>query len=121
MAEVSLFDSKGVATAYIAEDGEATIYLWRGEAVAYVHSDHVYGFNGLHLGWFDDGIVRDAKGECVGFVKTKCPVVTKVEPVKKVKKVKKVKSVRKVSPVRPVNRIAISAIPFLLFLQQGQK
>jgi hypothetical protein len=36
MAEISLLDTHGNAVAYIADDGEASIYLWTGEAVAYV-------------------------------------------------------------------------------------
>jgi hypothetical protein len=34
--EISLFDSKGNAKAYIAEN--LTIYLWDGNPVAYLHS-----------------------------------------------------------------------------------
>lgn len=52
--ETTLFDSRGRAAAYIAED--LTIYMWSGKPVAYLDRDsgggfHVYGFNGKHLGW----------------------------------------------------------------------
>ncbi|MFA5689089.1 MAG: 4-fold beta flower protein [Kiritimatiellales bacterium] len=70
--EISLFDSKGTATAYIAE--ELTIYFWSGKPVAYLCKDsaggfHVYGFNGKHLGWFVKGIIRDHQGKAVGATK----------------------------------------------------
>jgi hypothetical protein len=51
--EISLFDFKGRATAYIAKD--MTIYLWDGKPVAYLHGDepkeslNIYGFNGKHI------------------------------------------------------------------------
>jgi hypothetical protein len=72
--EVSLFDGKGRAAAYIVADNEFTIYLWSGEPVASLVRDvgrdfHVYGFNGKHLGWFVAGIVRDHEGDAVCAVK----------------------------------------------------
>ena len=57
--ELTLFDSSGNATAYIAMNDGMTIYLWGGTPVAYLHPRRsgtpysVYGFNGDHLGWFD--------------------------------------------------------------------
>ncbi len=48
--EITLFDSKGEAIAYIDTSDELTIYLWDGDPVAYLYDDHVYGFNGKHLG-----------------------------------------------------------------------
>ena len=91
MAEITIFDTKGYAVAYIAADGAGTIYLWDGHAVAYLVQDKVYGFNGQHLGWFDSGIMRDLKGAQIGFVKSSCPVTTKTEKTKKTKKTKKSK------------------------------
>lgn len=41
--EISLFDSTGTATAYIAE--ELTIYLWSGKPVAYLDTDDAGGFS----------------------------------------------------------------------------
>lgn len=121
MAEITLFDSNGTPAAYIADDGEGTIYLWSGEAVAYLKQEHVYGFNGKHLGWFESGVLRDAKGHAVGFVKSTCPKITKIEPVKKIKKIKKIKSVAKIAPIRPINKSASSSVPLLVFLQFGAK
>ncbi|GHV04557.1 hypothetical protein FACS189485_10210 [Spirochaetia bacterium] len=104
--ESSLFDYDGNATAYIANDSENTIYLWNGIPVAYVFFErdeyHIYGFNGQHLGWFDNGVVRDNNGYAIGATQRAHPRVTLVEPVKSVKRVKPVASVRRVAPVKPV-------------------
>lgn len=121
MAEVSLFDVKGNPVAYIAEDGEGTIYLWRGEAVAYLKQEHIYGFNGNHLGWFDGGVLRDGTGACVGFVKEKCPRIPKIEPIKSIKKITKIKSIQKIAPIRPINKPGASSIPLEVFLTGGAK
>jgi hypothetical protein len=107
MSETTLYDTRGVACAYIAADGE-TIYLWEGEAVAYLVGDKVYAWNGHHIGWFADGIVFDDSGLRCGYVRSRCPVVTAVTPVKSVKHVRRVKPVRSVARVRPVLSLGTS-------------
>jgi hypothetical protein len=42
--EISLFDFKGRATAYISED--QTIYLWQGKPVAYLNGEEKEGSDG---------------------------------------------------------------------------
>jgi len=121
MAEISLFDTKGTAVAYIADDGEGTIYLWNGNAVAYLLQDKVYGFNGKHLGWFDSGIMRDLKGAQVGFVKSACPRTTKTERTKSTKKTKRTKSTRRTARTRVTNKLSQSTVPLDVFLQGGAK
>jgi sugar/nucleoside kinase (ribokinase family) len=49
--EITIFNRKGRAVAYIADDGEDSIYTWDGHAVAYVDDEVVHGWNGRHLGW----------------------------------------------------------------------
>lgn len=120
--EISLFDSEGTATAYIAE--ELTIYLWSGKPVAYLEKDdeggfHIYGFNGNHLGWFVGGIVRDHKGKAVGAVKKAFAAGTKFEPFKGFKQFKPFKSFPKFAPFRPFFSNDWSDISFVLFLLQG--
>jgi hypothetical protein len=66
--DVALFDGSGSASAYVAVQDELTIYLWSGEPVAYLERDsaggfRIYGFNGKHLGWVVDGLVRNHDGD----------------------------------------------------------
>lgn len=121
MSEISLLDSHGRAVAYIAADGEASIYLWNGEAVAYLVQEKVYGWNGQHLGWFDSGVLRDLTGAQVGFVREKCPVTPKTETTKKTKKTKRTKSTRKTAKTRATDKSAKSNLPLEIFLQGGEK
>jgi hypothetical protein len=120
--EISLFDSTGTATAYIAE--ELTIYLWSGKPVAYLEKDgaggfHIYGFNGKHLGWFVGGIARDHKGKAVGAVKEAFATGTKTEPFKSFKQFKPFKSFKEFAPFRPFFSNDWSDTSFKLFLLQG--
>ncbi|EMP7217993.1 TPA: 4-fold beta flower protein [Pseudomonas aeruginosa] len=121
MAETTLFDGSGAPVAYISDDAESNIYLWSGVAVAYIVDSHIYGFNGKHLGWFDQGIAWDEKGHPVGFVRSVCPKMAKLEPLKKLKKLLKLKSLRKLAPLRPLNKRAVSGWSLEEFLKQGAK
>ena len=59
--EITLFDLRVRPIAYISMDSDTTIHMWDREPVAYllvqngIH--HVYGFDGSHVGWFEDGVV----------------------------------------------------------------
>ncbi|MFQ6081804.1 MAG: 4-fold beta flower protein [Candidatus Aminicenantia bacterium] len=115
--ELTIYDKAGKPHAYITDDG--TIYLWNGKPVAYLDGEHVYGFNGTHFGWFENGIMYDRQGMRIGFTPQTCPSVTQVEPVKSVKQVKHVKSVQQVPPVKPVFSIGYSTIDLSTFLEGG--
>ena len=73
--EKTLYDNKGYPVAYVALDYHQAIYLWDGQAAAYLfEGDHVYGINGRHLGWFIDDILYDQEGGRIGFTSSTCPV-----------------------------------------------
>jgi hypothetical protein len=72
--EKTLYNDSGEPVAYISRALTKAIYLWDGHPVAYLYDYHVYGFNGLHLGWFLDNIVYDSEGKRIGFTSTSCPV-----------------------------------------------
>jgi len=120
--ETTLFDSRGRATAYIAED--LTVYLWSGKPVAYLFPDsrrdgfHVYGFNGKHLGWFVRGLARDHEGEGVCGIKGVL-ARTEIEPIKSIKEIKPIKSIREIPPIRPIFSRVWSETPCRLFLFAG--
>jgi len=71
--EKTLYNKKGEPVAYIAMDYHEAIFLWDGQAVAYLYEeDHVYGINGRHLGWFIDDILYDQEGARIGFTSSTC-------------------------------------------------
>lgn len=120
--EVSLFDGLGRPTAYV--DDELTIYLWSGKPVAYLEADsgaegfHVYGFNGKHLGWLVNGVVRDHEGDAACAVKEVLGR-TEVEPVKPFKQFKPFKGFKEFAPFRPFFSRQWSEMPCRLLLAQG--
>ena len=119
--ETTLFDSRGRAVAYVAED--LTIYLWSGKPVAYFDRDsgsglHIYGFNGKHLGWFSRGIARDHSGDGACAEKEALSS-TEIEPIKSIKEIKPIKSIKEIAPIRPIFSRSWSEIPCRFFLQEG--
>lgn len=120
--DLSLFDGKGRASAYITDD--LTIYLWSGEPVAYLDRDrgrdfHVYGFNGKHLGWFVGGILRDHEGDAACATREAISNL-QLEPLKSLKSLKRLKSLKELAPLRPLFSLQWGELPCRFFLKQGE-
>jgi hypothetical protein len=98
--EITLFNKNGKPVAYIADDGE-TIYLWDGRPAAYLADDKIYDWNGRQLGWFTNGTVFDIYGMRTGFIKSKSPIATDMEPLKPQKHLKPMKGERQVQVIKP--------------------
>ncbi|UPT67952.1 MAG: hypothetical protein M0D57_04630 [Sphingobacteriales bacterium JAD_PAG50586_3] len=119
--EETLYDSKGNAVAYIAYNDSATIYLWNGTPVAYLEGDKtIYGYNGKHLGWYEDGIVRNLRGEKAGFNKAALPVFAKFEPFKSFKKFKPFKAFKQFAKFKPFYSFGSSNEPLSQYLMAGR-
>lgn len=118
--EKALFNSNGEPVAYVSDDLSKVIYLWDGHPVAYLYEYHVYGFNGLHLGWFIDGIMYDPNGDRIGFTSMTCPITTFEEPAK-AKKYPLDKAMSRYEPP-PLSELGFgdSKTDFEEFLKQGQ-
>ena len=61
-----IFDRKGKASYFLDQD-KIHIYSWEGRPVAMVDKGAVFTFKKKHLGWLDEGWLRDLSGKCVGF------------------------------------------------------
>ena len=119
-AEVSLFNSNGQAVAYIDTDQDKSIYLWQGKPVAYLDGENIYGFNGKHLGWMDNGIVRDHDGNGVGFIQGAVNIVTQMEPLKGLEQLEPLKGLEELQPLKPLYTDRWSSITLESFLALGR-
>jgi hypothetical protein len=118
--EISLFNSKGSAVAYVdTDDDDLTIYLWGGKPVAYISNNNIYGFNGKHLGWWVKGIIRDHDGDAVGATKNATSMYTEYEPYKGYKEYKPYKSYKEYVPYKPYWSTSWSSTSFKMFLLEG--
>jgi hypothetical protein len=120
--EVTLFGKSGEPQAYIAYGDESTIYSFSGDPLAYVDDNcNIYGFNGHHLGWFEDDIIWDHRGRRVGYTAKSCPAFRKFEPFKGFKRFKPFKGFKQFAPFKPLKSTLQSAESLLEFLQSGRK
>jgi len=123
--QVSLYDSEGEARAYIDYDEEATIFLWDGTPVAFVEKDGsdlcVFGFNGSFLGWYEDGIIYDKKGDAVGARKSAVSMITKIERIKGIQKITPIRPITPITPIQPILKSSWSNTSLTEFLYYGKK
>lgn len=117
--DFAFFDSRGQAAAYFDVSDTVTIYLWPGEAVAYLHDDSVYGFNGSHLGWYHNGLIYDQEGGIVA-----APASAFGEPpapasAKALKGLKPLRGLKELRPLRPLFARSWSRLPAVVFFLRG--
>ncbi len=120
MSEASLYDKNGRPVAYITDDNSRTIYLWGGRPVAYLYGEHVYGFNGRHLGWFVDGVIFGRDGRMLSAIRAKFPGGTSGEPGKGGRQGTPGKAGMQGAPGRPGLSMRFSETPFLDVLSLGR-
>lgn len=107
------YDSKGRAVAY-TEDNE-NIYLFNGEPVAYIYKDLVYNYNGIHLGRFEKGWIRDKIGNCAFFTDDAIgngPIkpMKQIQPIKAIKRIKPIKGVRHIPSMKTLDSLSWSNV-----------
>ena len=118
--EETLYDLEGNPIAYIAYDNN-TIYLWNGTPVAYLEPDStIYGYNGKHLGWFEQGVMRNLNGEWNGFNKAAANVFVKFEPFKAFKQFLPFKSFKEFKHIKPTFGSTKSKESLSQFLMRGK-
>lgn len=101
--EETLFDTNGLPIAYIDYEGGRTIYFFSGQPVAYMDTNNqIYGFNGLHLAWFEDGIIWDEEGERVGYNRRTLPISPKPEPNKNSKHFNPPRKIKRAAKLKPI-------------------
>ncbi|EKP0300688.1 4-fold beta flower protein [Aeromonas veronii] len=119
--DVSLFNTQGKPVAYISDGSEQVIYLFNGLPVAYIdYNNNVYGFNGRHLGWFEDEILWDHHGNRLGFTKSTYRGYSSIEPFKGFKQFKPFKEYAQYAPYKPYKSYSNSYADLETWLMQGR-
>lgn len=122
--EINLYNSSGSATAYIDDYlTDQVVYLWDGTPVAYLHknftSTDVYWFNGKHLGWFEDGLLRNNDGYIVLATRQAAGKLTYGETLKGLKNTPPEKKYRELEPVKPYFGTLWASASAAEYLQAG--
>ena len=119
--EITLYDDAGDGAAYIDTNDEMNIFLWEGKPVAYLDGQSIYGFNGKHLGWLKEGIVRDHGGYAVGFIEGAVNKLTKLERLKGLQQLTPLKSLQELEPLEPLHKSRWARLPLAIFLSMGRR
>jgi hypothetical protein len=123
--EVSLYDSEGEAIAYIDFSEDATIFMWDGTPVAFLGKDGsnvcVFGFNGIFMGWYEDGIIYDKKGYAVGAKKSATNMITKIERIKGIQRITPIRPITPLTPIQPILKSSWASTSLSEFLYFGKK
>jgi len=80
---------------------------------------YIYGFNGTHIGWFENGLVRDYDGDVVACEKNLINMYYEVEPLKSLKKDPPLRKQAENPRAKPTYRERWSNMLLSVFLQQG--
>ena len=117
--EFSFFDSTGRAAAYIEPSDDMTFYLWTGEPVAYLHVKSIFGFNGKHLGWYQNRLIYDHDGGVVAAPARVFRESVDAPPPRSLKQLKPLKGLKELKPLKPLFGRSWSKIPAIAFFLQG--
>lgn len=125
--EITLFNGRGAAEAYIAVDDGLTIYFWSGKPVAYLEKAgggdgyNVYGFNGKHLGWFLRGALYDRDGTAACATAQVMTIVTQIEPLASIRQIKPIPAIAEIAPIQRILASRFGDTPCRLLLGAGSK
>lgn len=115
--EADFYDRNGRPVAY-SNDGKH-IFSFSGMPLAYIDQNSVYSYQGQHLGWFDDGWIRDNQGGCVLYTAFASGGPTRpmmqIKPVKGVRDIMPVRGVQSIRPIKPIKSISWSSVGAIQF------
>jgi hypothetical protein len=122
--QITLFDSDGVARAFIDYDDDQTIFLWDGTPIAFLEKEGkeicVIGLNGEFLGWYQQGILYDENGYMVGIKKGAIKMETKPEKMKASPQLSPIHPIAPIAPLQPDLRDSWSNVNLADFLKLGK-
>ncbi len=109
---LDFYDKSGTPIAY-TEDGEH-IYTFDGRPVGYLSDGSVYAYTGVHLGWFENGLIRDNSGNAALFSEGSSggPIkpIRQVKPIRGIRQIRPIKGIRQIKPIKPIPTLAWSSL-----------
>lgn len=110
----SFYDQQGTPLIYTEDDEH--LYSFNGKPLAYIHGNSIYSYSGNHLGWFENGWIKDSNGYFFLFSEhaTGGPLkpLKKLKPLKGLKQLKPLKSLKQLKPIKPITNLNWSSRTF---------
>ncbi|MDA3616341.1 4-fold beta flower protein [Polluticaenibacter yanchengensis] len=103
----TFYDRSGFPSIYTEDDEH--LYDFSGNPIAYISENSIYNYRGRHLGWFDNGWIKDSSGNCFLFseIASGGPLkpLKKLKPLKSLKKLKPIKGLKQLKPLKPLSTL----------------
>lgn len=91
-----IYDRSGQSRLMVFQSGRLVDFS--GKSIGFLDSISGYNYEGHHCGWYEDGILRDRSGDCVGFGEL---VTDKLHPLLPSKITRPLCGLVEVEPIRP--------------------
>src|ERR1700730_5066761 len=89
---------------------------FRGNSIGFLVRDNAYDYNGFHRGWYEDGILRDHRGNVSGFGERVGATPHSLLPLKQLKplpaltKLEPLRPLPSLPPLKPLYRLSWSSV-----------
>jgi len=104
---LTFYNQSGTPVIYTEDDEH--LYDFDGNPIAYFSGKSVYNYSGRHLGWVENGWIKDSRGNCFLFSEnaTGGPLqpLKKLKPLKGLKKLKPLKGLKQLKPLKPLSTL----------------
>jgi len=108
---LTFYNINGKPIAYL-DDNNESIFLYSGTPVAWLTEETVYSYSGEVLGWFQDGWIRDLRGNCVFFTDHAhggpAKPAKQAKPARGAKQAKPAKGARHAKPAKSAKSVSWS-------------
>lgn len=117
----TIYDRYGTPNLKVLNNGDLVDF--NGNFLGFIKKKNVYNYIGLHVGWYEEGTLRDHVGNVVGFGErptdhiTPILPITGVSPVVPIPRVVPLKPITPLSPIRPMKSFSWSEYSPITLLQ----
>jgi hypothetical protein len=106
----ALYDRFGKAVAFLGDNRR--ILDLRGGSLAWINgSGSVYDYSGRHMGWWQDGHMRDRNGAVSMFLPEATnlgviPPIVSIPPIPPIPSIEPIRPIPAIPPIKPINRMS---------------
>ena len=113
IGEQTIFGRNGEPFLILHENGR--LVNFSGQNIGFCDEDSIYDYSGgRHRGWFENGVMRDHNGYCVGFLKGARDTASPIFPIPRIPPIP---AIPQIEPIRPIKQIGWSSFdPLSVFM-----
>lgn len=93
-----------------------------GKSAGFLRRESIYDYRGRHLGWFENGVLRDHWGNVIGFGESPSDYPSPIFPIKAIKpiasivEIEQIRPIPQIPPIKPIKSFNWSVFtPISLF------